>query len=640
MIEPNIISEQLENFRQYGDPDSIPKVRDAMFYSNISGITPDKIFDYVDELNEEIHGSATSLLKKPSDSTADIMSALTDNFVTIEDSANVRHNIRVQTWKNYIKNMPPAKYGFMIAAMNLDPFSLGEYFTRQLGRNLNDPKEAGEIKAIYQAVKEVQSEYTVKDWQKYPGLAGQISKTMLEFAMLPEAKTMGAVARNFALQQALQAPSAQEEQMRLGEVVAERAKGAAKAGLVGYGVGVAGKFIPNPFQRIPLVTGGFMGMTALEGGTPDQILETGITILGFEAIGFIKSGKRREAIKAAKEYNPDLKKVPVKELETVIDEFDKVVLPEEKVEKPAPVVKKPPVATPMARPPETGAIKPPATTEQAGKPLRDMTFEEIDQLRRVNGKIDDAKTKQLAAEMIGNPTLVEDPQFLEAGGFGSFRQAYNQMKEQTPPAPAQPQGETQKQPSRVGEVLYPEIKGEGEIKQRKMAQRLAEAIDDSLVKETAEGQTYQVSARRGESGRAAKAAKFVMEEPERAKRIAFVKEAPPEGIYPEDVAIAVYEKALAEGDFLTIRDMMNYRPEVETELGRRIEALKRNKPEEDLYAAMKDAKQTKEKEYTRRHKDKELKKTKREISKIIKDEIGKATLALKDWTDFIESLRC
>ncbi len=185
-------------------------------------------------------------------------------------------------------------------------------------------KEKGDTGAFYEAIKRYDSELKLKDPEKWAIMAGQVGKVASEFALMP-----GKTATKFALQTALQTPSTEEEQLPVSEAVKQRAIQTGVSYLTGKALQWTGKItqpitekvakhfdITSPFAQkllqtaieTPPVAGGFMALTALEGGNKEQVLETGIQILGFQALGLMQSGLFKEAAKAAVEFNPELAK--------------------------------------------------------------------------------------------------------------------------------------------------------------------------------------------------------------------------------------------------------------------------------------------------------------------------------------------
>ena len=199
--------------------------------------------------------------------------------------------------------------------------------------------------------------------------------------------------------------------------------------------------------------------------------------------------------------------------------------------------------------------------------------------------------------------------------------------------------------SRLPREVFPEIKGQGEVKPRGLAENIANELLEATGTEEEGVPTYQVASQKE---RLEQLAIFVTENPEQAKRIAMGQEEAPRGFYPEDVLTAVRIKARQEGDYNTLRDIETMSTTVvgATELGRRIQALSSEALPEDPSRAMQDLIKVREQEHARRTstpREKaatELKKTKREMAKSIKKEIQTASTVMSDWVSFIESLQC
>lgn len=179
--------------------------------------------------------------------------------------------------------------------------------------------------ALHDAIGRYSQKMKLSDPRKWASIAGLIGKTVLEFRGAPGKSA----ATRFAARELMTLPTKQEADMPFMDYVISKGERVGEAAAMGYGVGAAHKYIPQAGLRIPAVTGGFMGVTALRGGSPQEILETGATILGFEALGLIekstKAVKRTvrnryatEAVKAARKYNPDLNKLSNKQVEQVL----------------------------------------------------------------------------------------------------------------------------------------------------------------------------------------------------------------------------------------------------------------------------------------------------------------------------------
>lgn len=216
-----------------------------------------------------------------------------------------------------LREEKPALYAVGMAIHRADPFGFRQFAVRHFGKHIT-PKHPDALSAIMDAADNVQTETSLKDWQKYPGIAGDIGGTMAEFGAVGGLiKTKGALgaAKAFAATTAAQLPTEREEQQPLTQTLGERAVATGISAATGAGVGVLGRAVPNPLYRIPAATGGFMGLTALQGGTREEILETGITVLGFEAVGLAQRGLHKQAVKAAIKANPELAKAEAKGLE-------------------------------------------------------------------------------------------------------------------------------------------------------------------------------------------------------------------------------------------------------------------------------------------------------------------------------------
>lgn len=247
------------------------------------------------------------------------------------------YNEQIDYWKKVIGDLPKGeRSAIYLLATAENAFGLASWMSRK-GLIFTE-KDKGEVSAFFDALDEYHNESNrpvvkiMGKQVKLPDpayLGGEVLKTMAEFYALPggKAKTIGGqilgTAGKFAGQEALQFPTTEQSQLPMGEYLQQKAASSVKQGLIGGAMGVTGKLIPNPLYRIPLTTGGFMTLTAMEGGTPEQILSSGIQILGFEALGLAEQaykgvGDIRAAIKAARKYNPKLNNISDEVLEEKI----------------------------------------------------------------------------------------------------------------------------------------------------------------------------------------------------------------------------------------------------------------------------------------------------------------------------------
>lgn len=223
---------------------------------------------------------------------------------------------KVNLWKKSLSQADATTQARILSVSKLgNPFNIASWLS-----NKGITPDEKNVSAFHDAVTQFESELKLSDPRKWAGIAGSIGKVASEFALVPGAGNgIAGTAGKFATQELMTLPTTEQSQLGTGEYLKQKTESALKQGLTGAGVGTAGKYIKNPLYRVPTVTGGFMGLTALEGGTRDQILESGITILGFEALGLAQKGLYREAAVKAKEENPKLKQVA--DLEKVIKQI-------------------------------------------------------------------------------------------------------------------------------------------------------------------------------------------------------------------------------------------------------------------------------------------------------------------------------
>lgn len=250
---------------------------------------------------------------------------------------------KVNEWKHKIENAPDEERSMMMfwsQAGNI--FNVTSYMSRKGW--LFTEENRGNTSAFFDAMEEYHRDMkrpTINVLGKeirlpHPSyVAGGVVRAAAEFEAIPigaeKAATwmgrMGETAGKFAAQTTLQAPTERESAMPAGEFIKQKAGAAVKSAITGAGVSVVGKYVPNPFFRIPTVTGGFMSLTALEGGTAEEVLTTGVNILGFEALGLAQqsyAGKAdiKKAIASAKEKEPKLNQVSDNEIERILKEIN------------------------------------------------------------------------------------------------------------------------------------------------------------------------------------------------------------------------------------------------------------------------------------------------------------------------------
>lgn len=245
--------------------------------------------------------------------------------------------LRVRQFIGALKSAPDAKQTEMIVlvrAANL--FNLSRFMSR-LGMNIFEGGvggRKGDMDAAIEAATRVLAEKNEIDpinTTRIVDLGAGVMKTAIEFWLTPGAQLANApkairpmlqASAKFALREAIQAPAE-------GETLLQRAGSVTESGLLGLGVGAAGKFIPKAAVRVPVVVGGFAGLTYAKTGDIEASIETGVTVLGFEALGLMQKATRYtsirlrntfadKAVRAARAHNPDLFRFSNKEVGQIL----------------------------------------------------------------------------------------------------------------------------------------------------------------------------------------------------------------------------------------------------------------------------------------------------------------------------------
>lgn len=184
------------------------------------------------------------------------------------------------------------------------------------------------------------------------------------------------------------------------------------------------------------------------------------------------------------------------------------------------------------------------------------------------------------------------------------------------------------------------IPGDGVAKPRTLAQGVAEkAVAENLTKGFGDIPEYNTV---NMAAQAKKASDLLSTNPDQALKIAMGEEAPPAGIIPEAVFVAVENKAILEGDVNTLRDLATAsRLSTEaTTMGQRIRTLGERDPESPV-GAIKEVQAAREKGIeSKMGKGGNMKKALMAEAKQIKESMRKAAPKKQDWQGFIESLEC
>lgn len=130
------------------------------------------------------------------------------------------------------------------------------------------------------------------------------------------------------------------------------------------------------------------------------------------------------------------------------------------------------------------------------------------------------------------------------------------------------------------------VEGTGDLKTRGLSLHVEQtAIAKELTDYLGELPQYRSV---NMADQAAKAMQLIADDPALARRVALGEVAAPHGLHPEPVLIALENKALAEGDVGTIRDLANSGlTEEATTMGQRIRALRDRDPDSPVVAIQK-----------------------------------------------------
>jgi hypothetical protein len=138
----------------------------------------------------------------------------------------------------------------------------------------------------------------------------------------------------------------------------------------------------------------------------------------------------------------------------------------------------------------------------------------------------------------------------------------------------------------------------------------------------------------------ARAIKLFEEDPESARQIAYGAKAPPKGLTPEAVFIAVEQDAQERGDGQTLRELANSRLTSEaTTMGQRLRMLAERNPENPT-DAVRSVQEAREKAAEAQNGGKNINVVKDKVTDDITKEITKASAKPRDWASFVQSITC
>ncbi len=208
-----------------------------------------------------------------------------------------------------------------------------------------------------------------------------------------------------------------------------------------------------------------------------------------------------------------------------------------------------------------------------------------------------------------------------SGNAGQFKPGF---KDSTEAPPAQP------------ELITPaEAASESpETKPSRLAQGVeAKAVAANLTRGFADLPEYQTVK---VADQAERAVKLLNDNPDLAKRIAVGTEQPPAGLLPESVFTAVENRALQQGDVDTIQDLARGSRSVEASgMGQRIRMLAERNPNSPV-KAIADIEAARSKGVS----DEQVRFATNKIKTEVGIEMKKAAPKVKDWSGFLDSIRC
>lgn len=181
------------------------------------------------------------------------------------------------------------------------------------------------------------------------------------------------------------------------------------------------------------------------------------------------------------------------------------------------------------------------------------------------------------------------------------------------------------------------IKGTGEMKTRGLSRAVEErAIENKLTTSFGDLPEYETKNMKEQ----AKAASDILSRDyEQAKRIAMGRELPPEGILPESLFVAVENHAFRTGDVATIKELAtqsNLTGEASV-MGARIRTLAERNPDSPV-AAIQRVMKIREEAATKKYGN--VKAAKLKVKTEILKEVRKTAPKAKDWSGFLEEIKC
>jgi hypothetical protein len=251
----------------------------------------------------------------------------------------VNHEYRVRVMMEQLTAHSEATQTAIISGLTFtNVFNLAEWTSRKGIHPIEviTGKKQAQTNAIEAAarVQAIKNEIDPVNVSRIANIGAGVLRTALEFWMTPGASLtkVPAVIRpfvatgvKFATREAMTLP-------RKGETPVSKGLSITESFMFGMGIGSAHKYIPKAQYRVPAVTGALASLTYATTGDVESGIETGVTVLGFEAVGLMQQamqftrGRLRniyadKAIKAARKHNPELYKFKNKEVSEILEKM-------------------------------------------------------------------------------------------------------------------------------------------------------------------------------------------------------------------------------------------------------------------------------------------------------------------------------
>lgn len=248
-----------------------------------------------------------------------------DSFLAERDA----YENQVESALEYIRSRPKLHQTYIVSGLKMgDPFNIvssasAAGWLKKLGLE-------GPIPAVvfHDAAARFNAELKLKDPIKWASMTAKVGKILSEFAFVPG----GGTATKFMMHSLMTLPTKRQLELSKEDFMKEKGLEMLEAGILGKVIGTVGKTKAIPkVIKTPILVTGYMGLTAARGGTREQIIESGLLVLGFSAFNLMQKAKLshrrkranlvKKAIKAArKESFEQLKHLSNKEVEKLLDD--------------------------------------------------------------------------------------------------------------------------------------------------------------------------------------------------------------------------------------------------------------------------------------------------------------------------------